>query len=109
MDNADINLAVAQLEFPDRQCEIVEVTPEPNPSRWVLVSGVSGHGAQFVHYVNNWETMGPIIAREGINLTFSEAGVTAHANGHTCTADTPTMAAALCYVKTKNINTTQRA
>ena len=102
----EVNWAIAGLELPadeilsDRFGRPLIYEEEYN----------DGNGAYIaLDYCNNWEDMGPLIAREGINLTFSAAGVTAHANGHTCTADTPTMAAALCYVKTKNINTTQRA
>ena len=86
MTDAEINLAISKIEG-DYTC---------------------------VDYVNNWEDIGPIIEREKIKL-FSSEGVDWKATlVKPCSelgykvwvkeAETPTRAAALCYLKMKGEN-----
>jgi len=51
-------------------------------------------------YCNDWADIGPIIEREGIGLTSLVGGWIANIGyKFSCEEDTPTKAAALCYLK----------
>ena len=90
MTNAEINLAIARIEYPDGSYPQFD-TP---------VSGLA------VDYCDSWSDIGPIIERELIHLypqikdwiaeCYGESDVEAY-------ADTPTKAAALCYLKMKGV------
>ena len=85
MTDSEINLAIAKLEYPDRD--------------WLfLKDGSIAHGYD---YCNMWSDIGPIIERERIELTIfrSEWCAGGYNLYFTTTAETPTKAAALCYLK----------
>ncbi len=97
MTEAEINLAIAKIEYPD--CEFEQ------GSRTALCRYSSGEIAFQRDYCNNWSDIGPIIEREKIDLTATEDGW--EANGYfyekRTSAETPTKAAALCYLKMKEV------
>ena len=84
MTEAEINLALAKIEYPDES-----------------VSHLND-----LDYCNDWADIGPIIEREKIDLTAIEDGW--EANGYfyviSALAKTPTKAAALCYLKMKGLS-----
>jgi len=98
MTDAEINLAIARLEYPDYKIRAWEgkatVTPVGHPS----IRGID--------YME-WHWIGPIIEREEIHLrhvvnsweatTYADDAVM-YFEGE---AETPTKAAALCYLKMK--------
>ena len=85
MKDAEINLAIAKIENPQAVRE--------------------GTTHVFnVDYVNNWSDIGPIIERESINLfhdenEWSASGIRENGKDTGAEAETPTKAAALCYLK----------
>ena len=85
MTDAEINLAIAKIENPQAVRE--------------------GTTHVFnVDYVNNWSDIGPIIERESINLfhdenEWSASGIRENGKDTGAEAETPTKAAALCYLK----------
>ena len=85
MTDAEINLAIAKIEYPDRD--------------WLLhKNGNIAHGYDYCKY---WSDIGPIIEREKIDLEplvdgWSAGGYALEVYAH---AETPTKAAALCYLK----------
>lgn len=94
MTDAEINLAIAKIENPQAVRE--------------------GTTHVFnVDYVNNWSDIGPIIERESINLfhdenwedigpnEWSASGIRENGKDTGAEAETPTKAAALCYLKMK--------
>jgi len=90
MDDHEINLAIAKLEYPETR----------NLKLWVEQNMVS--------YTEGWLDIGPIIEREKINISYQDKklGWCAYFNifdEHEAYADTPTKAAALCYLKMKGI------
>jgi len=98
MTDSEINLAIAKIEYP-AQAQIERPVGELTPS--IYVSGIG-----LVDYVNDWSDIGPIIERELIHLypqikdwiaeCYGESDVEAY-------AETPTKAAALCYLKMKGV------
>ena len=96
MTDAEINLAIAKIEFAGKelfQCgDHVDVR-------------LGAGDYTCVDYVHNWEDIGPIIEREGIELEVLNFGWSAggYHLGVTATAETPMKAAALCYLKMKGI------
>ena len=97
MTNAEINLAIAKIEFAGKelsQCgDHVDVR-------------LGAGDYTCVDYVNDWEDIGPIIEREKITVDFWDYKQwIGHNNGDTpfvkTRAETPTKAAALCYLKMK--------
>jgi len=105
MTDAEINLTIAKSEYPEGICQ--NLTSELTGNTVTFISGVQGRNS--ADYVNNWADIGPIIEREGINLKHD----TNHWEAYRYTgdpnpfwiyfayADTPTKAAALCYLKMK--------
>lgn len=92
MTDAEINLAIAKIEYPNN---------ELYPCEEHVDIRLGGGDYITVDYCNNWEDIGPIIEREKIDLTAIEDGW--EANGYfyviSALAKTPTKAAALCYLK----------
>jgi len=98
MSNAEINLAIVKIEYPDRD--------------WLLrKDGSIAHGYD---YCNMWSDIGPIIERERIELNYYEYG--SHPSGgewlavryssikyYEAKCDSPIKAAALCYLKMKGV------
>ena len=69
----------------------------------ILIADIEGR-CSTPDYCNNWEDIGPIIEREKITVDFWDYKQwIAHNNGDTpfvkTRAETPTKAAALCYLK----------
>lgn len=91
MTDAEINLAIANIEHPDDEFEIQAHCSDVFSEHW----------ADTFNYCNDWADIGPIIEREKIDLTAIEDGW--EANGYfyviSALAKTPTKAAALCYLK----------
>ena len=106
MTDAEINLAIAKIEYPDK-----EVGSLDNGSAFIVYHPRSG----VKNYIKYWGDIGPIIEREGISVltdtsnlwaAYSEviedaAGDYWHKNLQK--ADKPTRAACLCYLKTKGV------
>ena len=102
MNDAEINLAIAQIEYPEGVCQ--NLTSSLTGKTITLIHGVEGRTS--ADYVNNWADMGPIIERENITVDFwDDKQWMAHNNRDTpfvkARAETPTKAAALCYLKMK--------
>ena len=95
MTDAEINLAIAKIEYPN--------------DSWSMTHGdgvarVAGQDLIVKDYCNNWEDIGPIIERESINLfhdenEWSASGIRENGKDTGAEAETPTKAAALCYLK----------
>jgi len=85
MTDAEINLAIAKLEYPETR----------NLKLWVEQNMVS--------YTDGWYDTGPIIERENIGVRPVQSGWEAFHGGSIVIADTPTKAAALCYLKMKGV------
>ena len=87
MTDAEINLAIAKIEYADDHL----IGPyEGDPEKiWTP------------DYCNNWQDIGPIIEREKIDLTATDYGWEANSYFYEnkTEAETPTKAAALCYLK----------
>jgi len=103
MNDAEINLAIAKIEYPD-----ADVSMFSEDGSAVTIPNI---GWGVTDYCNDWSDIGPIIEREKIKL-FSSEGVDWKATlvkpcselGYrvwTQEAETPTKAAALCYLKMK--------
>ena len=103
MTDADINLAIAMIEYPEGICQN-------------LTSSLTGHtvtvigrvqGRRGADYCNNWSDIGPIIEREKIELRQSSSGnrwaAVADNISLNVEAETPKKAAALCYLKMKGV------
>jgi len=97
MTDSEINLAIAKIEYP-AQAQIERPVGELTPS--IYVSGIG-----LVDYVNDWSDIGPIIEREGVWLSREEFCWVAsfYYSYIYATAETPTKAAALCYLKMKGV------
>ena len=93
MTDAEINLEIAQIEYPD-------LTVESHGEAYIYFWGGT---VEIVDYCNNWSDIGPIIEREKIDLEPLIDGWCAggYSLGHYAHAKTPTKAAALCYLKMK--------
>ena len=104
MTDTEINLAIAKIEYPDN-----EVGSLDNGSAFIVYHPTSG----VRNYIKYWADIGPIIEREGIsvltdisNLWAAYSEVIEDAAGdywikNVQKAETPTKAAALCYLKMK--------
>ena len=98
MTDAKINLAIAKLEYPDYKIRAWEgkatVTPVGHPS----IRGID--------YME-WFWIGPVIEREKLTLGYNDTYVTYFTHdgygNFTAFAETPTKAAALCYLKIKGV------
>jgi hypothetical protein len=92
MKDAEINLAIAKIEYPN--------------DSWRMTHGdgvarVAGQDLIVKDYCNNWQDIGPIIEREKIDLVTSGQHEWLAMRGEQARAGTPTKAAALCYLKMK--------
>jgi len=96
MKDAEINLAIAKIEYPDK-----EVGSLDNGSAFVVYHPRSG----VKNYIKYWGDIGPIIEREGVWLSREEFCWVAsfYYSYIYATAETPTKAAALCYLKMKGV------
>ena len=101
MTDAEINLAIAKIEYQELVIGLVgdevEILTDPNDD------------IKFVDYCNNWEDIGPIIEREKITVDFWDYKQwIGHNNGDTpfvkTKAETPMKAAALCYLKMRGVS-----
>ena len=103
VNDHEINLSVAKLEYPEGFCQ--NLTSDFTGKTTTVIRGVAGRNS--ADYCNNWADIGPIIERELIHLypqikdwiaeCYGESDVEAY-------ADTPTKAAALCFLALKGIN-----
>ena len=83
MTDAEINLAIAKIEYPDRD--------------WLLhKNGNIAHGYDYCKY---WSDIGPIIERERIDVITMGLHKWVAMREVKAEAETPTKAAALCYLK----------
>ena len=100
MTDAEINLAIAKIEYPDK-----EVGSLDNGSAFIVYHPTSG----VKNYIKYWGDIGPILDREEINLNKHDWGLwVAFTDDHDSqvyegVATTPTKAAALCYLKMKGV------
>lgn len=106
MTDAEINLAIAKIEYPNN---------ELYPCEEHVDIRLGGGDYITVDYCNNWEDIGPIIERESINLfhdenwedigpnEWSASGIRENGKDTGAEAETPTKAAALCYLKMKGV------
>ena len=85
MDDHEINLAIAKLEYPETR----------NLKLWVEQNMVS--------FTEGWYDIGPSIEREKIGIRPISNGWEAFHGSSVVIADTPTRAAALCYLKLKGV------
>jgi hypothetical protein len=96
MTDAEINLAIAKIEYPDNY-----VTK--GQENCAELSGPKLFDQ--LDYCNNWSDIGPIIDRENMFIAPIYDGW--QASSIECdlpvTAETPTKAAALCYLKMKGV------
>ena len=99
MTDVEINLAIARLEYPDDEAY------ENGDQCWVEFDFYNE--TIYPDYCNNWADIGPIIEREGMSIDFWESGHWTVNNSDTpsvsTVAETPTKAAALCYLKMKGV------
>ena len=86
MDDYEINLAIAKLEYPETR----------NLKLWVEQNMVS--------YTDGWYDIGPIIERENIGVRPVHSRWEAFHGSSIAIDDTPTKAAALCYLKIKGVD-----
>ena len=99
MNDAEINLAIAQIEYPN--------------DSWRMTHGdgvatIAGQDLIVKDYCNDWADIGPIIEREKITVDFwDDKQWMAHNNRDTpfvkARAETPTKAATLCFLKMKGM------
>jgi len=95
MTEAEINLAIAKIEYKELVIGLVgdevEILTDPNDE------------IKFVDYCNNWQDIGPIIERENMCLEcYNNEAIAYRIDGAFETrSETPTKAAALCYLKMK--------
>ena len=92
MKDAEINLAIAKIEYPN--------------DSWRMTHGdgvarVAGQDLIVKDYCNNWTDIGPIIERENMCLECYNDGAIAYRidGAFETRSETPTKAAALCYLK----------
>jgi hypothetical protein len=100
MTDAEINLAIAKIEYPD-----AIVTPDKY--HWIVRVLVEDDELA-LDYCNDWADIGPIIERERIHSFYDpETGLAGASirrnkmNWIVLNKETPTKAAALCYLKMK--------
>lgn len=93
MTDAEINLAIAKIEYPyeDIVCKGIRIHSNTTRETWL------------VNYVNDWVDIGPIIEREEMQLMKSDWLWVSHGKKGNETvyakAETPAKAAAICYLK----------
>ena len=93
MTDAEINLAIAKIEYQELVIGLVgdevEILTDPNDE------------IKFVDYCNNWADIGPIIEREKISISpwRNHWKAVCPNENHHIFSETPTKAAALCYLK----------
>ena len=98
MTDAEINLAIAKLEYPDYKIE-----------SWIGRAAVVPAGHPSIRGIDymQWCWIGPIIEREKLTLGCNDTHKTYFAHdgygNFTAHAETPTKAAALCYLKMKGV------
>jgi len=85
MDDHEINLTIAKLEYPETR----------NLKLWVQQNLVS--------FTDGWYDIGHIIEREKIGIRPVPNGWEAFYDDSVVIADTPTKAAALCYLRIKGV------
>jgi len=96
MTDADINLAIAKIEYPDYKIKA-----------WIGRSAVVPVGHPSIRSIDymQWCWIGPIIEREKINLLSIENNSwTAKVANYGANTETPTKAAALCFLKMKGVD-----
>ena len=115
MTDSEINLAIAKIEYPD--AAYIDINSEESEEvevcyKYTINNKVLDYTSHF-DYVNEWCDIGPIIEREGISvfkrtskLWYAYSEVIEDAAGdywykNLQKAETPTKAAALCYLKMK--------
>lgn len=99
MTDAEINLAIAKLEYP-------ESTVIPSPFSDHKKNCAVINSIVLKDYVNNWSDIGEIIEREKIDLaydlgTWSAYGLDEATHGFYVYSYSPTKAACLCYLHMK--------
>lgn len=92
MKDAEINLAIAKIEYPNN---------ELCPCEEHVDIRLGGGDYITVDYCNNWEDIGPIIEREKIDVITMGLHKWVAMREVKAEAQTPTKAAALCYLKMK--------
>ena len=90
MTDAEINLAIAKIEYPN--------------DSWRMTHGdgvarVAGQDLIVKDYCNNWSDIGPIIERERIDVITMGLHKWVAMREVKAEAQTPTKAAALCFLK----------
>lgn len=91
MTEAEINLAIAKIEYPDCEFEQGLIT--------AICRYSDGQIAFQCDYCNNWSDIGPIIERERIDVITMGLHKWVAMREVKAEAQTPTKAAALCYLK----------
>jgi len=94
MTDAEINLAIAKIEFAGKELY-------PCADHVDVRLGAGDYTC--VDYCNDWEDIGPIIEREKIDLIFDKDCCAGGVGSIYIEAETPMKAAALCYLKTQGI------
>ena len=94
MTDAEINLAIAKIEYPRNDIELVH----DNLAR---VYKLSGYIMDDFDYCTDWDQIGPIIERERIDVITMGLHKWVAMREVKAEAETPTKAAALCYLKMK--------
>jgi hypothetical protein len=96
MTDAEINLAIAKIEYPDSY-----VTKGHESCAELAGPKLFDQ----LDYCNDWADIGPIIERENMFIAPIYDGWTASSidNDALVEAETPTKAAALCYLKMKGV------
>jgi len=96
MTDAEINLAIAKIEYPDK-----EVGSLDNGSAFVVYHPRSG----VRNYIKYWGDIGPILDREEINLNKHDWGLwVAFTDDHEYYDLSPTKAVAVCFLKIKGVD-----
>jgi hypothetical protein len=96
MTNAEINLAIAKIEFAGK--ELYQCADHVD-----VRLGAGDYTC--VDYVNDWADIGPIIEREKISISpwRNHWKAVCPNENHHIFSETPTKAAALCYLKMKGV------
>ena len=100
MTDAEINLAIAKIEYPEL---IIE-----HDGDLAVLNYPSGE-VIFLDYCTSWADTGPIIERDNIDLHYEPMADGKDWHAASCGniaevwAETPTKAAALCYLRMKGI------
>jgi len=99
MTDAEINLAIAKIEYPNRV-----IDQHQDVGAIVII----GTGFKTKDYVNNWADIGEIIEREKIALSYDgdvwfAYGLGGRGREVGACEKTPTKAAALCFLKIRGV------